>query len=118
MNGVEPPVNFPVASSSGSNENPPTEVVNANTTRNEIEPQALYGHQMSSDLNASQDFAGGMMKIVPSDVDVSVVIQSNLFLQLIIFKISQIYKDRESTMVKYMYDLVEGSSNCLFVITE
>jgi transcription factor E2F3 len=80
MNSVEPPVSFPVASSSGSNENPPTEVVNVNITRNEIEPQALYGHQISSDLSASQDFAGGMMKIVPSDVDVSFVILSNLFL--------------------------------------
>ncbi|XP_059463439.1 transcription factor E2FA isoform X2 [Corylus avellana] len=69
INNVEPPVSFPVASSSGSNENPPTEVVNVNSTRNEIEPQALYGHQISSDLSASQDFAGGMMKIVPSDVD-------------------------------------------------
>ncbi|KAE8098624.1 hypothetical protein FH972_016670 [Carpinus fangiana] len=69
MNSIEPPVCFPVASSSGSNENPPTEVVNVNITGNEIEPQALYGHQISSDLSASQDFAGGMMKIVPSDVD-------------------------------------------------
>ncbi|XP_041024261.1 transcription factor E2FA [Juglans microcarpa x Juglans regia] len=69
MNGVEPPVSFPVASNSGSNENPPTEVVEIKSTSKEIAPQAQPSHQICSDVNASQDFTGGMMKIVPSDVD-------------------------------------------------
>ncbi|KAK7838394.1 transcription factor E2FA isoform X2 [Quercus suber] len=70
MNSVEPPASFPMVSSSGSNDNPATdEVVNANSTMKEVMPQAQHSHQMCSDLNASQEFAGGMMKIVPSDVD-------------------------------------------------
>lgn len=88
MNGVEPPVSFPVASNSGSNENPPTEVVDIKSTSKEIAPQAQPSHQICSDVDASQDFTGGMMKIVPSDVDVCVVILSHLFLQLIITKIT------------------------------
>ncbi len=92
MNSVEPPVSFPLVSSSESNENPATEeVVNANSTMKEVAPQAQHSHQMCSDLNASQEFAGGMMKIVPSDVDVSVYILSNL---LTITKCHKIYEDR------------------------
>lgn len=68
MNGVEPPVSLPVASSSGSNENLPTDAAPLKTTGNEIEPQAVYGHQMI-DASTSQDCVGGMMKIVPSEVD-------------------------------------------------
>lgn len=109
MNSVEPPVSFPMVSSSGSNDNPATdEVVNANSTMKEVMPQAQHSHQMCSDLNASQEFAGGMMKIVPSDVDVSVDILSNLFLYLIFTEISQISEDRELTKVRYMNDLVDS----------
>lgn len=86
MNGVEPPVSFPAASNSGSNENPPTEVIDLKSTGKEFAPQARSSLQVCSDVHASQDFTGGMMKIVPSDVDVCVVILSNLFLQLIIAK--------------------------------
>ncbi|KAG7958320.1 hypothetical protein I3843_10G015500 [Carya illinoinensis] len=57
MNGAEPPVSFPVASCS---------VVNAEST---LALQAQPNHHMCSDLNATQDFVGGTMKIVPSDVD-------------------------------------------------
>lgn len=71
MNGVVPPASFPLASSSGSNEHPATEMVTMDNTRKEVEPQAQHDHQMCSDVNASQEFGGGMMKIVPSDVDVS-----------------------------------------------
>ncbi|XP_022766988.1 transcription factor E2FA-like isoform X2 [Durio zibethinus] len=67
MNGVEPPVSVPLASSSGSNENQ-VELVNVDT-RKEIEPQAQQTHQMGSDINASQESVGGMMRIVPSDID-------------------------------------------------
>lgn len=69
MNGVEPPVSLPVASSSGSSENAHSEVINVKNTRKEIAPQSQSSHPMCSDFNASQEFAGGMMKIVPSDVD-------------------------------------------------
>ncbi|XP_015898821.1 transcription factor E2FA isoform X1 [Ziziphus jujuba] len=69
MNGVVPPASFPLASSSGSNEHPVTEVVTMDNTRKDIEPQVQNDHQMCSDINASQEFGGGMMKIVPSDVD-------------------------------------------------
>ncbi|KAL6337103.1 hypothetical protein AAG906_036417 [Vitis piasezkii] len=66
MNGTQPPLSFPLASSSGSNENPSTEVVIADSSGKELEPQD--GYQMCSDLTASQEFIGGIMKIVP-DVD-------------------------------------------------
>ncbi|XWS56051.1 hypothetical protein CRYUN_Cryun09bG0053500 [Craigia yunnanensis] len=68
MNCVEPPVSVPRASSSGSNENQ-VELVNVEGTRKEIEPQAQQTHQMGSDINASQESVGGMMRIVPSDID-------------------------------------------------
>ncbi|KAJ7971643.1 Transcription factor [Quillaja saponaria] len=68
MNDVEPPVSLPLASSSGSSENPVTEVLTMESNGKGDEPLALHAH-LCSDLNASQEFAGGMMKIVPSDVD-------------------------------------------------
>ncbi|CAL5357015.1 unnamed protein product [Camellia sinensis] len=68
MNGGEPSMNFPIASSSGSNENPATETTTGSIGV-EIEPRAQDGHGLSSDLNVSQDYAGGIMKIVPSDID-------------------------------------------------
>lgn len=71
MNGVEIPMSLPLASSSGSNENPATEMVTVENSGKEIECQAQDGQNMCSDLNASQEFVGGIMKIVP-DVDVSV----------------------------------------------
>lgn len=40
----------------------------------EIEMQGQDAHRMCSDLNASQDFVSGIMKIVPSDVDVSLAL--------------------------------------------
>ncbi|XVF76124.1 hypothetical protein PTKIN_Ptkin13bG0240600 [Pterospermum kingtungense] len=67
MNGVEPPASVPLASSSGSNENQ-VELVNMEGTRKEIEPQAQQTHE-SSDINASQESVGGMMRITPSDTD-------------------------------------------------
>lgn len=47
-------------------------MVPAECSGKELEPQALLSSQAYSDLNASQEFAGGMMKIVPSDADVSI----------------------------------------------
>ncbi|XP_058771270.1 transcription factor E2FA-like isoform X1 [Vicia villosa] len=69
INGAEPPVSLPLASSSGSNEQQVTEMVPAECSGNGLEPQALLSSQTYSELNVSQELAGGMMKIVPSDAD-------------------------------------------------
>lgn len=61
---------IPLASSSGSNEQLMTEMVPAECSGKELEPQTQLSSHAFSD--ASQEFAGGMMKIVPSDVDVSI----------------------------------------------
>ncbi|XVF69240.1 hypothetical protein PTKIN_Ptkin11bG0065200 [Pterospermum kingtungense] len=69
IQGVDPPTNFP--STSGLNENPTTTMV-TDTEENrgkEIEMQGQDTNRMCSDLNASQDFVSGIMKIVPSDID-------------------------------------------------
>jgi len=71
VNGAELPM-IPVASSSESNEQLMTEMVPAESSGKEFEPQTQLSSHAYSDLNASQEFAGGMMKIVPSDVDVSI----------------------------------------------
>ncbi|XP_039024916.1 transcription factor E2FA-like [Hibiscus syriacus] len=68
INGVNPPVTVPLASSSGSNENQ-VELINTVGIRKEIEPQAQQNHQIGSDINTSQESVGGMMRIVPSDID-------------------------------------------------
>ncbi|XVE75884.1 hypothetical protein DITRI_Ditri12bG0127700 [Diplodiscus trichospermus] len=68
VNGVQPPASVPLASSSGSNQNQ-VELVNVEGTRKEIEPHAQQTHQIGSDINASQESVGGMMRIVPSDFD-------------------------------------------------
>ncbi|KAJ1385790.1 Winged helix-like DNA-binding domain superfamily [Sesbania bispinosa] len=69
VNGAEPPMSIPLASSSGSNEQPVAEMVPAECSGQGLEPQAQLSSHAYSDLNASQEFAGGMMKIVPSDAD-------------------------------------------------
>ncbi|MED6212747.1 E2F transcription factor 3 [Stylosanthes scabra] len=69
INGAEPPVNFPLPSSSGSNEQPVAEPVPAECSAEGLEPQPQIPSQPYCDLNTSQDFGGGMMKIVPSDAD-------------------------------------------------
>lgn len=84
VNGVEPSTSFPVASSSGSNENAATEMTPVVSSRVEFEPPAQYSHRMSSDPNVSQDNAGGIMRIVPSDINVSSVFPTSLFILIII----------------------------------
>lgn len=71
-NASEPPNSLPISTSTGSNENVITEAFNTQSTNEESEPQpsSLY-HSMALDANVSQDYVGGIMKIVPSDVDVS-----------------------------------------------
>lgn len=80
MNGTDPPVNFPLASCSGSSEPTATEVMTQESIGKEVEPQAQHNQQMCADVNVSQEFAGGMMKIVPSDVDVRTIVLINLSL--------------------------------------
>ncbi|KAK7278716.1 hypothetical protein RJT34_23752 [Clitoria ternatea] len=69
INGADLPTSFPLASSSGSNEQLVTEMVSAECSGKELEPQAQFSSHAYSDLSAPQEFSGGMMKIVPSDAD-------------------------------------------------
>ncbi|MCH90930.1 transcription factor E2FA-like, partial [Trifolium medium] len=69
INAAEPPTSLAIASSSGSTEQQVTEMVPAECSGNGLDPQALLSSQTYSDLNVSQELAGGMMKIVPSDAD-------------------------------------------------
>ncbi|XP_047265448.1 transcription factor E2FA-like isoform X1 [Capsicum annuum] len=71
MNGVEPSTTIPDASSSGSKDYPATEIliVSNNVTENGGQTQNV--DQLSSDVGTSEDYGGGMMKIVPSDVDIT-----------------------------------------------
>ncbi|CAM8968756.1 unnamed protein product [Rhodiola kirilowii] len=69
VNGLEQSVNCPVASTSRSVENPGTLVVNTEDTVNDMTAHAQDAHRMPSELQmndgASDDFVGGIMKIVP-----------------------------------------------------
>ncbi|KAF7804245.1 Transcription factor E2FA [Senna tora] len=69
MNGIEPPVSLPLSSSSGSNEHLTTEVTPVEQNGKGHETQTQLSSHTCSDLNASQEIGGGIMKIVPSDVD-------------------------------------------------
>lgn len=85
LNGAEPPAKFPLALSSKPN-GVSTTVASADTVRREIEeieprPQAQLANEMSYELNGAQESGGGMMRIVPSYVDVSVFIRCSEFLQ-------------------------------------
>lgn len=44
-----------------------------------IEVQTQESQTMSSNYSASQEFSGGMTKIIPSNIDVSVVILNETF---------------------------------------
>ncbi|XP_068661934.1 transcription factor E2FA-like [Aristolochia californica] len=69
MNGIEPSPHLTHASSSGSAVNTAVDMV-AECTGRGVEMEVPNDVQrMCSDLNSSQDFVGGIMKIVPSDVD-------------------------------------------------
>lgn len=70
MNGVQPSGNFPLGSSCGSNENPVAEVSMMGNTGVESGALVQDVNGMNSEIYESQD-SGGMMKILPSDVDVS-----------------------------------------------
>ena len=70
---VQTPSSFLHASSSGSNEHLTTEAIIGESSRNEIEPQAQLSQYSSiCDVHGSNEFPGGMMKIMPSEIDVSI----------------------------------------------
>lgn len=71
MNSVDASA-FPHASSSASNGNPVTEMTTGVRTEKRGDPLEQHAQTTFSDPNGTQDL-GGMMKIVPSDVNVSVV---------------------------------------------
>lgn len=71
---MEPPSSLPFASSSGSNVNTAGEEHNTVSNNEEISGSQAHLYQVSLDANASNEFVGGIMKIVPSDIDVSSVI--------------------------------------------
>lgn len=67
---VAPPANVPP--SSGFTENPTTAMVPEDSRGKDIEVQQ-DANSMSADITSSQDFVSGIMKIVPSEVDVSFI---------------------------------------------
>ncbi|KAG8374027.1 hypothetical protein BUALT_Bualt11G0088300 [Buddleja alternifolia] len=69
MSGVEQSTNFPVATSSGSNENPAMERASLAHGAHHIESQAQESHGFNSIFGASQECVGGMTKIMPSNID-------------------------------------------------
>lgn len=86
MNGMEPRASCQLASSSGSNENQVMEMLTLDSPGKELDAQASQTQPMCSDINASQEFAGGIMKITPSDVDVSGTVSYQ-----VIFLLSSLY---------------------------
>ncbi|XP_040951079.1 transcription factor E2FB-like [Gossypium hirsutum] len=66
IQGVGLPSNLP--STSGLDENPAASMVTEESR--EVETQGQYINGMCSDHHVSQDFVSGIMKIVPSDLDV------------------------------------------------
>ncbi|KAL2250859.1 transcription factor E2FA [Sesamum indicum] len=69
MNGVEQSTNFPIASSSGSNVNPAVERSSLAHSAPQIETQTQESHELNSVFGASQEYAGGMTRIIPSNID-------------------------------------------------
>ncbi|KAK6152253.1 hypothetical protein DH2020_014888 [Rehmannia glutinosa] len=73
MNGVEQSTSFPLASSYGSNENPAMERASFTETSEQYEAHTEESHGLSSTFDASQECTGGMTKITPSNIDVSLI---------------------------------------------
>lgn len=67
MNDDEPSTSWPL----GSSENPSTQGALLASSGRDIEAQAQDNHRISSDFGALQECAGGMTKILPSNIDVS-----------------------------------------------
>ena len=70
INGIDAAPNIPY--SPELNKHPVTAV--REERGKDIQMQAQDGHRACSDLSAAQDFVSGIMKIVPSDVDVSLTL--------------------------------------------
>lgn len=71
---VPPPACLPIASCSGSSENHDMEAVAVENTETAVELHVSHDHAQpgdASDLNYLQEQVGGMLKITPSDVEVS-----------------------------------------------
>lgn len=71
-----PPACLPIASSSGSTGHHDIEALTVDNTGTAIEHQVSHDHPHpqpgdTSDLNYLQEQVGGMLKITPSDVEVS-----------------------------------------------
>ncbi|XP_021887509.1 transcription factor E2FB [Carica papaya] len=66
IHGVEAPPDVP--SSSGFHENTATAIM-TDDSREKLEMEGQDMHQTFSDVNSSQDFVSGIMKIVPSEID-------------------------------------------------
>jgi transcription factor E2F3 len=73
MNNVEASVSIPLASISASHGNPMTEMTTDVRTQGRSGSLAQQAQTMFSDPNTTQEL-GGMMKIVPSDIHVSVAV--------------------------------------------
>ncbi|KAK4772914.1 hypothetical protein SAY87_027933 [Trapa incisa] len=69
MKSMVPHSNLPFASIPGSNPNTVAEGLNTASNSEEISGSQAHSHQVPLDTNASNEFAGGIMKIVPSDID-------------------------------------------------
>lgn len=69
IHGAEATPNLP--SNSGLVENPALTMITQESGGKEIEMQGQDAHRECTNLNASQDFVSGIMKIVPSEIDVS-----------------------------------------------
>lgn len=72
MNAVEPAISYPLASSSGSNDIPTAEGSTLERSGLGLGELSQDGNRTTADHGASPDYGAGMMKILPSDVDVSV----------------------------------------------
>lgn len=73
MNNVEPPPKLPFASSTGSNVNTVGKKLYT-ASKNEETTECQDQPYQTSCANTSNELVGGIMKIVPSDVDVSFVL--------------------------------------------
>lgn len=69
MNGVEPSMSYPIASSSGSKDSPIADRSTQEKTGPGMGVLSPDGNRSSADLVASLDYTGGITKIVPADVD-------------------------------------------------
>ncbi|CAL9081694.1 unnamed protein product [Musa textilis] len=69
MSGVEIPPKLLPTSNSNSVEYSMMPIVTEESRGNEMELDIQQSERIWSDVNTSQDFGGGMMKIVPSDID-------------------------------------------------